>query len=151
MIHLTKSSLGTNVNTCISCVFQLVHFPPLLWKSLHLEATLRQTYCHVNTCDDSSNRNFCSNLHLMTSLLTDIGNVLCFIYNVQKQTHKLKPINAVGNPNQSSTHRHAGTWQHVCKTRIQTWNPRQNFLENLSTCTTMLGWLLRITGRVQYG
>jgi hypothetical protein len=35
-------------------------------------------------------------------LPTDIGSLLCFIYNMQKLTHKLKPINAVGNPNQSS-------------------------------------------------
>jgi len=76
---------------------------------------------------------------------------------MQEPTHKLKPINAVGNPNQSSKEKlilpplPCRDMTACVQNNDTDMESKTEFPENFSTHTTMPGWLLRITLRVKYG
>lgn len=150
---ITKSSLGPNVNTWMRCVFQQAHFSTLLWKCLGVEAIQRQAYCHVNTVLKPIIEIFAvTYISWCPYLLTDIDNVSCFIYNMQKPTHKLQPINAVGNSNLFSPPPVPCRDMTACVQNKDTdMESKTEFPENFSINKTMPGWLLRITSRVKDG
>ena len=102
--------------------FQQAHFSTFLCKCRRVEATCRQTYCHVNTCVDMT---------VIEIFVVTYCNVSFTTCRNQPTSWSLLMLLATqtkeARRNLFSLHCHAGTWQHVCKTRIQTWNPRENF------------------------
>jgi hypothetical protein len=76
---------------------------------------------------------------------------------MQKPNHKLKPINAVDNPNKRSKEKlilpplPCRDMTACVQNKDTDMESKTEFPDNFSTHTTMPGWLLRITGRVKYG